>query len=282
MWAITRRAGNGSQLANHPSRFIVLEHVTSAGGPLTIRPEGEGSDVRRMFADQPTGRTRVFSGTAIHIVAALVLLAVVRLIPQKAYETLLPDRIPEDVVWIVQPGPSGGGGGSPKPEPPKAPTPEPVAVPEVRPPDPTPVPPIPVFEPPAIVPNELIATNLDAGLVAPPGPPTSGGRGRGTGAGPGPARPGNGVSWPVLVRQVKPQYTAEAVRAKTQGTIRLECVVERDGSVGMCEVVRSLAAAFGLDAQAVKAAQQWQFRPALRAGEPVSVRVPIELDFTLR
>jgi protein TonB len=90
------------------------------------------------------------------------------------------------------------------------------------------------------------------------------------------------VSWPVLVRQVKPEYTTEAVRARTQGTIGLECVVERDGSVGMCDVVRTLSAAFGLDAQAVKAARQWRFRPALRAGEPVPVLVPIELAFTLR
>ena len=81
---------------------------------------------------------------------------------------------------------------------------------------------------------------------------------------------------------MKPEYTTEAVRARTQGTIGLECVVERDGSVGMCAVVRTLTAAFGLDAQAVKAVQQWRFRPAVRAGEPVPVRVPIELDFTLR
>lgn len=253
-----------------------------------------------MFAGQPTGRTRAAAGAAIHVMAALVLLALARFIPQRLSETVPPDRLPEHVVWIVQPGPGGGGGGNPQPDPPKAHEPEPVAVPEFRPPDPAPVP-APIIEPPALSPNELIALIAaapDAGLIAPPGPPTPGGRGTGPGAGAGdgpgvdpgsggntgggPARPGNDVSWPVLVRQVKPEYTTEAVRARTQGTIGLECVVERDGSVGMCDVVRTLNAAFGLDAQAVKAARQWRFRPALRAGEPVPVRVPIELDFALR
>jgi len=251
-----------------------------------------------MFAGQPTGRARVFSGTAIHVAAVLLLLTAVRFIPEKAYQTILPDRLPKDIVWIVQPGPGGGGGGNPSPAPPKVREPEPVAVPKVRPPEPTPAPAPPVFEPPALLPAEFIAAAPDAGLIAPPGPPTTGRRGRGSGAGPGdgpgvgagsggntgggPQRPGNGVSWPVLVRQVKPEYTAEAVRARTQGTIRLECVVERDGTVGMCDVVRTMSAAFGLDAQAIKAALQWQFRPGLRGGEPVPVRVPIELDFTLR
>ena len=293
-----RPGRKGSQGANQEPRSVVLPPVAATHGLLSIRPEGEGADVRRMFAGQPTGRTRAASGAVIHVMAAFLLLALARFIPQKAFETVPLDRLPEHIVWIVQPGPGGGGGGSPQPEPPKAPEPEPVAVPEVQPPDPTPVPVVPISEPPAVSPNELIAAAPDAGLIAPPGPPTPGGRGTGPGAragdgpgvgpgsggntGGGPARPGNDVSWPVLVRQVKPEYTTEAVRARTQGTIGLECVIERDGSVGMCDVVRTLSAAFGLDAQAVKAAQQWRFRPALRAGEPVSVRVQIELDFTLR
>ena len=250
-----------------------------------------------MFADQPTARARAASGAVIHVTAAILLLALARLVPQSVSEGILPDRLPEDIVWIVQPGPGGGGGGSPQPETPKIQVPEPIAVPEVQPLDSTPVPVVPI-EPPDVSPNELIAAVPDAGLIAPPGPPTPGGRGAGPGAGPGdgpgsgpgsegntgggPKRPGNDVSWPVLVRQVKPEYTTEAVRARTQGTIGLECVIERDGSVGMCDVVRTISAAFGLDAQAVKAAQQWRFRPAMRAGEPVPVRVPIELAFTLR
>ena len=43
---------------------------------------------------------------------------------------------------------------------------------------------------------------------------------------------GDGVSAPVLVKEVKPQYTAEAKDARIQGTVVLECVVETDGRVG--------------------------------------------------
>ena len=81
---------------------------------------------------------------------------------------------------------------------------------------------------------------------------------------------------------MKPTYTAEAMRAKVQGIVWVECVVLPDGTVGRAEVVRSLDSTFGLDQEAVKAAKQWRFRPGTRFGEPVSVQVIIELGFTLR
>jgi outer membrane biosynthesis protein TonB len=37
---------------------------------------------------------------------------------------------------------------------------------------------------------------------------------------------------------------------------------------------------FGLDAEAVKAAKQWTFKPGLKAGKPVPVRVTIEMGFS--
>ena len=47
-------------------------------------------------------------------------------------------------------------------------------------------------------------------------------------------------------------------------------------------MVRSLDSTFGLDQEAVKAARQWRFVPGMRLGEPVAVRITIELTFTLR
>ena len=93
---------------------------------------------------------------------------------------------------------------------------------------------------------------------------------------------GNGVTVPVLIRDVKPQYTHDAMRAKVQGSVWLECIVLPDGSVGDIRVTRSLDQRFGLDQEAIKAAKQWRFRPGLRVGEPVSVMVTIELSFNLR
>ena len=81
---------------------------------------------------------------------------------------------------------------------------------------------------------------------------------------------------------MKPQYTSDAMRAKVQGTVLLECVVRPDGSVGDVQILRSLDGVFGLDQEAIKAAKQWRFAPGTRMGEPVPVLVTIELTFTLR
>jgi TonB family protein len=115
---------------------------------------------------------------------------------------------------------------------------------------------------------------------------SAGGTGPGTGSGnasppPGAVRPGNGVTIPRLIKNVRPQYTAEAMRAKIQGSVMVECVVNTDGTVSDARVIRSLDATFGLDQEAIKAAKQWLFAPGTRNGEPVPVMVSIELTFTL-
>ena len=94
--------------------------------------------------------------------------------------------------------------------------------------------------------------------------------------------PGNGVSLPVLVTKVNPNYTQEAKDARIEGTVVLECVVEADGGVGEVKVTRSLDAVLGLDEQAVKASKEWRFKPGEKDGKPVAVRVQIEIRFTLK
>ena len=115
------------------------------------------------------------------------------------------------------------------------------------------------------------------------------GPGRGPGVGPGAGGeigeigpPGNGVSWPRLVRDVRPAYTADAMRARITGRVGLSCVVDRDGSVRDCRLTRSLDRRHGLDEAALAAATQWRFEPARRQAEPVPVRVAIDMDFSLR
>jgi periplasmic protein TonB len=94
--------------------------------------------------------------------------------------------------------------------------------------------------------------------------------------------PGNGVSWPKLVQQVKPNYTPDAMRAQVQGMVELEIVVLPDGSVGRVRVVRSLDSRFGLDQEAIDAVRRWRFEPARRLGKAVPARVAVELSFNLR
>jgi len=91
-----------------------------------------------------------------------------------------------------------------------------------------------------------------------------------------------GVTFPELVREVKPNYTPEAMRALKQGKVLLHAVVLPNGRVGDVVVTVSLDKDYGLDAQAVRALKGWRFKPATRLGQPVRVVVAVELTFTLR
>jgi TonB family protein len=97
-----------------------------------------------------------------------------------------------------------------------------------------------------------------------------------------PLKPGPGVTYPVPMRQVKPDYTDEAKAARIQGAVVVEAVVLAEGTVGDVKVIQSLDTKFGLDQQAVNAAKQWTFKPGTKDGKPVAVVVTIELTFTLK
>jgi len=94
---------------------------------------------------------------------------------------------------------------------------------------------------------------------------------------------GGAVAPPRVQREVKPSYTPEAMRNRIQGSVRLQAIVERNGTVSGIQVVRSLDSQFGLDQAAVNALKQWQFQPGTLAdGTPVRVLINVELTFTLR
>src|SRR2546427_405318 len=95
-------------------------------------------------------------------------------------------------------------------------------------------------------------------------------------------KPGNGVSLPQVVKQVKAEYTSEAMRQMIEGTVTLDVVVKADGAVGDVKVTQSLDAVYGLDEQAVKAMKQWQFKPGTKDGKPVAGRVDVKMNFELR
>jgi periplasmic protein TonB len=119
----------------------------------------------------------------------------------------------------------------------------------------------------------------DGGLGPGDGPGFGPGVGGNQGDGP---RGGGSVVTPTVLRSVKPRYTTEAMRAHIQGTVLVRAIVRPDGTVGDVRILRSLDPAFGLDQEAVRAAAQWLFRPALMGGQPVSFVVSIELVFSLR
>jgi len=92
--------------------------------------------------------------------------------------------------------------------------------------------------------------------------------------------PGNGVSVPTVVREVKPSYTPQALAAGIQGSVLMAVVVLPDGTVGDVTVVRSLDP--GLDSSSVFAVKQWLFNPGMKDGMAVAVRVTIEFTFTIK
>jgi TonB family protein len=96
------------------------------------------------------------------------------------------------------------------------------------------------------------------------------------------SKPGPGITNPEVLKETKPSYTAAAMRAKIQGAVELEATVGVDGKPADIRVIRSLDKVHGLDDKAVEALSKWVFKPGLREGKPVPVRVTIQMTFTLR
>lgn len=92
-------------------------------------------------------------------------------------------------------------------------------------------------------------------------------------------KPGPGVTMPAVLSEVKPSYTAAALRDGIEGSVFLECLVSTDGAVGDVRVVRSLDRR--LDEQATSALKQWRFKPGTKGGTAVPVRVEVEMTFSL-
>src|SRR5262245_28339990 len=294
--------------------------TNTSAGHLSVRVDSNHPDEIDFSLDQePRRLTASFVASAAFDVAFLGLLIWVASLPVKPYaaSAVLPETPNTSIIWLAEPGPGGGGGGGGNrmKEPPRQaemPGKDKITVPVEKAPkleqkvaknDPPPVEQL-------NIPAKTLAAaqdSLPGAIEAPPGPPTlsqgsgsGGGAGTGTGTGIGPGtgsglgpgsgggtgggvyRPGNGVLNPRVLKEVRPNYTSDAMRAKVQGVVVLECVVRPDGSVGDVQVIRSLDSTFGLDQEAIKAAKQWRFVPGTRMGEPVPVLVSIELTFTLR
>jgi TonB family protein len=90
-----------------------------------------------------------------------------------------------------------------------------------------------------------------------------------------------GVTPPAVVYERKPDYPEAAKQAKVQGTVLMQCVVQTSGVCDDVRVTKPLDSMW-LDQEAIRALQQWRFRPGTRMGEPVPVQVNVEFRFTVR
>lgn len=262
------------------------------------------------------GRNASFVSLGIHLVVGLLLIfpffTGASDLPELT-ETVIPLYLPPPQILELPPEPEqsgGGGGGGLETETPPSQGELPRAAEEQFVP-PTPVAPNPdpilVVEPTMVVPQmrtlvppPTLLLGMPDGIPGPPsaGPGTGGGIGIGTGHGVGEGNGaglgegedrgtgggvfnlGGGVTPPRVRYRVDPEYSEDARRARHQGTVVLEAIVRRDGSVEILGVAKGLG--YGLDENAIAALNQWKFDPGQKDGQAVDVRLSIEVNFTLR
>jgi TonB family protein len=93
------------------------------------------------------------------------------------------------------------------------------------------------------------------------------------------SRPAAGVTFPVVVYRVEPEYSEEARKARHQGTVLLAADIDAAGRLSNLRVVRGLG--LGLDEKALEAVAKWRFRPARKDGRAVPFPATIEVNFRL-
>src|SRR5262249_5973879 len=82
-------------------------------------------------------------------------------------------------------------------------------------------------------------------------------------------RMGAGMIAPTVQRRIEPQYTDEARLAGYNGTVILQAVIKKDGTVDIIRVVRGLP--LGLTDNAIQALKHWQFKPGTKDGQYVDI-----------
>ena len=81
----------------------------------------------------------------------------------------------------------------------------------------------------------------------------------------------------IILTRPAPEYTREARQKNVQGLVLLSVVLGADGAISRVGVVRPLPA--GLTESAMRAACKIRFKPAIKDGKEVSVRVIVEYTF---
>jgi periplasmic protein TonB len=138
-------------------------------------------------------------------------------------------------------------------------------------PDPTPDEPEPIRE---IAPEEdvQVAAPDDAIFGVPDAPPAPQDA---------PIRVGFGqMKEPKKLVDTKPVYPETARRARLQGVVILEIIVDKQGNVRSWKVLRPLS--LGLTEAAIEAVKQWKYEPPMYNGRPVEVLITVTMRFSLQ
>ncbi len=96
----------------------------------------------------------------------------------------------------------------------------------------------------------------------------------------GPIEVGGDVTKPIKIHAPQPNYTEIARKARIEGLVIVQAIIDKRGDVTNVKVIKDLP--MGLTEEAVKAIKQWKFKPATLRGKPVDVYYNLTVNFRLQ
>lgn len=271
-------------------------------GPVS-QPTRSASRVL-LFADRMASR-RSFSSTAFAIGLHAAAILLIAFLVGSQMRTVSP-KTQAQLTSLVEPLPAlaprshalGGGGGQPDHAPVSKGTPPKFAAQQIVPPKTPPLdqpkiavePTIDVqknLKMASVMPNIGMANAPNIGVSMGNGLGNGLGSGDGNGMGPGSGgntgsgvrQVGGGVSAPIEIYRVEPEFSEEARKAKISGNVLVNLWVDRNGRVTHVSVLKGLG--MGLDEKAIEAVKQFRFKPAMENGKPVTVEMNIDVNFQI-
>jgi len=92
-----------------------------------------------------------------------------------------------------------------------------------------------------------------------------------------PHRIGDNVTRPQKISGAAPVYTEVARKARVQGVVIVEAIIDEKGDVTNTRILKGLP--LGLDQAALEAVKTWKFKPAIFEGKPVKVYYTLTVNF---